>query len=107
MRKLLAVVLFGFTIPGVAFCQYGSEALTKRKQDDWMRCLKSSYRSQRSKTSDKNMAAEISMQACASEEEVLWTYSAENGVPRFSIFTSQGTNEKSVDRRRPLRAFQV
>jgi hypothetical protein len=95
MHKFLAAALLGLTIPGAAFCQYGGDVLTKKKQDDWMRCLKSSYRNQRAKTIDKNMAAELSMQACASEEEALWTYSAENGVPK-SVFMHLKAQTKKV-----------
>lgn len=96
MRLFLAAVLLASsTLPSTVFSQYGGQALTKKKQDDWMRCLKSSYKSQRAKTADKNMAAELSMQACASEEEALWTYSAESGVPR-SVFMHLKTQTKKV-----------
>jgi hypothetical protein len=57
----------------------------KRVQDRWMQCLKSSFQINRKQTPDPNAAAEMAFQACATEEDELWTMSAAVGVPRSSF----------------------
>jgi hypothetical protein len=58
---------------------------TKAMQDRWMRCLKASYQVRKRETRDQNAAAEMALQACSTEEDELWTYSAQAGVPRSSF----------------------
>jgi hypothetical protein len=57
----------------------------KRIQDHWMQCLRASFQINRKKIPDLNLAVEKAFQACATEEEELWTFSAANGVPRDSF----------------------
>jgi len=65
---VLLIVLIA--VSGAAFSQ---ESVIKKRQDDWTRCLKSSFAIQKTETRDKNLAAERSFQACASEEDALRT----------------------------------
>lgn len=57
-------------------------SLVKRKQDQWMTCLKDSFRISRKQNADPNLAAEMAFQACTTEEQDLWAFSAAAGVPR-------------------------
>jgi hypothetical protein len=45
--------------------------ITKRLQNSWARCLEQSYGVNSARMPDKNAAAEMSFQACASEERDL------------------------------------
>jgi hypothetical protein len=46
----------------------------RKLQNKWARCLNQSYRVTRKQTSDKGAAAEMSFQACGSEEQDLTSY---------------------------------
>ncbi len=51
--------------------------LTRKLQNNWGRCLNGSYPIARKQTPDKNAAAELAFQACATEEQDLasWVHS--------------------------------
>jgi hypothetical protein len=49
-------------------------ALTHKLQNRWGKCLTSSYHITVRQTPDKNAAAEMALQACATEEQNLATY---------------------------------
>jgi hypothetical protein len=42
--------------------------VTRKLQNHWSQCLEQSYRTARTRTPDKNAAAEMAFQACSSEE---------------------------------------
>jgi hypothetical protein len=95
-----AVILgIGFTIlsQGMAHAQTGDQfaGITKRLQDEWMTCLKSSFKVTSTQTADRNAAAEMSFHACASEENALSSYSAGLGAPR-SMFAYLKSQTKQV-----------
>ena len=48
--------------------------VTRKLQNHWAQCLEPSYRTARTKTPDKNAAAEMAFQACASEEQDLASF---------------------------------
>lgn len=48
-----------------------TSAITKQLQDNWNRCLEQSYQITRTQTPDNNAAAEMTFQACSSEERDL------------------------------------
>jgi PBP1b-binding outer membrane lipoprotein LpoB len=48
--------------------------VTRKLQNHWAQCLEPSYKAARAKTIDKNAAAEMAFQACASEEQDLASY---------------------------------
>jgi len=45
--------------------------VTRKLQNHWHQCLEESYRNAKTRTPDKNAAAEMAFQACASEEQDL------------------------------------
>ena len=49
-------------------------SVTRKLQNHWAQCLEPSYKAARAKTPDKNAAAEMAFQACASEEQDLTSY---------------------------------
>jgi hypothetical protein len=69
--------------------------VVKRKQDQWMACLKSSFRLYRKQTIDPNAAAERAFLACTTEEDDLRAFSADAGVPR-SAFAGLKSATKQV-----------
>lgn len=77
-------VAFG-AIPKTSALAQSTTDLTKAMQDRWMRCLKASYQVRKKETRDQNAAAEMALQACSTEEDELWTYSAQAGVPRSAF----------------------
>ena len=48
-----------------------STSVIRKFQNRWSQCLEPSYRIARTKTPDKNAAAEMAFAACASEEQAL------------------------------------
>ena len=70
MRIVVAISMLLITTAA-----FGQESLVKRRQDDWMKCLRASYRIQVGETRDKNLAAERAFQACTTEEDALKTQS--------------------------------
>lgn len=88
----LALLIFG-----AARAQTGNEVarITKQLQDQWMTCLKSSFKVTSIQTPDRNVAAEMSFQACVSEENALSSYSAERGTPP-SLFAYLKSQTKQV-----------
>jgi hypothetical protein len=71
--KMKIVAAIGLLL--ITTATFGQESIVKRRQDDWMKCLKASYKIQASQTKDKNLAAERALQACTTEEEALRTES--------------------------------
>ena len=72
--------------------------LAKTMQDRWMRGLNACYQIRKKETRDQNAAAEMALQAFSIEEDELWTYSAQAGVPRSALIhlkaaTKQVLNE--------------
>jgi hypothetical protein len=65
--------------------------ITKRLEDAWMACLKSSFQVTSTETRDKNQAAEMAFSSCKTEEDALWTDAAEVGTPpsMFAYLKSQ------------------
>jgi hypothetical protein len=54
-----------------SFAQESTLSPVRRAQNHWDRCLEESYRIARKNNEDKNLAAEVAFQACASEENEL------------------------------------
>ena len=48
--------------------------LVRKLQNHWSQCLEQSYRTTRTRTPDKNTAAEMAFQGCSSEEQDLASY---------------------------------
>jgi hypothetical protein len=90
---LASLVIFAAT----AFAQSTGD-LTKAMQDRSMRCLKESYQVRKKQTPDRNAAAEMALQACLTEEDELWTYFEQAGVPR-SVFVHLKAATKRFDGR--------
>lgn len=82
---VLASALIFAAIPKTCAVAQSTGDLTKTMQDRWMRCLKASYQVRKRETRDQNAAAEMALQACSTEEDELWTYSAQAGVPRSAF----------------------
>src|SRR5438132_1285923 len=61
---LAGALLIAFTF--VVEAQSTSNVV-KRKQDQWMSCLKGSFRVNRKQTVDPNLAAEMAFRACSTE----------------------------------------
>jgi hypothetical protein len=78
------VIFILVALTGGASAQTTSGTI-KRIQDRWMQCLKSSFQINRKQVADPNAAAELAFGACATEEEELWSMSANSGVPRSSF----------------------
>lgn len=57
---------------------------TRKLQNHWGGCLEQSYRSALRKTDDKNAAAEMAFQACASEEQDLISFTNVGIPPQYS-----------------------
>jgi hypothetical protein len=81
--------------PALAAQRVDQGTIVKRRQDEWMRCLKETYGESRKKKMEKNAAAELALAACASEEQSLAALSAEAGVPPSS-FTHLKAQTKKV-----------
>jgi hypothetical protein len=58
--------------------------IIRKLQNHWHQCLEQSYRTTRAKTLDKNAAAEMAFQECASEEQDLASFSNVNIPPQYS-----------------------
>jgi hypothetical protein len=69
--------------------------ISKRLQDAWTTCLTSSFAIQEKETADPNAAAEPAFQACQTEEDALFTFDAEHGIPR-SVDEYAKSQEKQV-----------
>jgi hypothetical protein len=82
---VLASGLIFATIPKSRAVAQSTGDLTKTMQGRWMRCLKASYQVRKKETRDQNAAAEMALQACTTEGDELWTYSAQAGVPRSAF----------------------
>jgi hypothetical protein len=79
---LVCACLVAFSVIAEAQSTAG---VVKRKQDQWMACLKSSFRLNQKQTVDPNAAAEMAFLACTTEEDDLRALSADAGVPRSSF----------------------
>lgn len=58
--------------------------VTRKLQNHWSQCLEQSYRTARTKTPDKNAAAEMAFAACASEEQDLASFINAQIPPAYS-----------------------
>jgi hypothetical protein len=85
MRTILALCLLA-GLAASASAQSTAD-IVKRKQDAWMRCLKESYGVNHKHNPDRNAAMEMAFRACTTEEDDLWNYSAQSGVPRSSFMS--------------------
>ena len=61
-----------------------STSVIRKLQNRWSQCLEPSYRIARTKTPDKNAAAEMAFAACASEEEDLASFVNTRVPPQYS-----------------------
>ncbi len=57
---------------------------TTNVTNHWHQCLEESYRNSRTRTPDKNAAAEMAFQACASEEQDLTAFTNARIPPQYS-----------------------
>jgi hypothetical protein len=95
--NMLASALIIVAISTSALAQSTGD-LTKAMQDRWMRCLKESYQVRKKQTPDRNAAAEMALRACSTEEDELWTYSEQAGVPRnIFIHLKAATKQVLID----------
>ena len=85
MRTILALCLLA-GLAASASAQSTAD-IVKRKQDAWMCCLKESYGVNHKHNPDRNAAMEMAFRACTTEEDDLWNYSAQSGVPRSSFMS--------------------
>ena len=97
VRGVRLVLSFPFLL-ALTVCVSAQTAtdIVKRKQDAWMRCLKESYGVNRKRTPDRNAAMEMAFQACATEEDDLWAYSAQSGVPRSSFMALKSATKQVI-----------
>jgi hypothetical protein len=58
--------------------------VTRKLQNHWHQCLEQSYRTARTKTPDKNVAAEMAFSACTSEEQDLASFTNAQIPPQYS-----------------------
>jgi hypothetical protein len=58
--------------------------VTRKLQNHWHQCLEQSYRTARTKTPDKNVAAEMAFAACTSEEQDLASFTNAQIPPQYS-----------------------
>ena len=70
--------------------------IVKRKKDAWMRCLRESYNVNHRRNPDRNAAMEMAFKACATEEDDLWVYSAQSGVPRSSFMALKSATKQVI-----------
>ena len=70
-------------------------SITRRLQNNWDRCLDQSYQVTRTKTPDKNAAAELAFQACSSEEQDL--VSASYAAPMLQPHLRAETKRVLID----------
>jgi hypothetical protein len=64
--------------------------------DRWLACLKSSFHIDPKKKADRNAAAEMAFQACATEEEEFQAESDEAGMPHSSFAHLKATIKQSL-----------
>jgi hypothetical protein len=75
-------------------------SVIRKLQNRWSQCLEPSYRIARTKTPDKNAAAEMAFAACASEEQALASFvntqvpAAYSGIPALRAGVKQVLVEK-------------
>jgi hypothetical protein len=94
MRSLIAIaILIVWSIDASA---QNTADIVKRKQDSWMRCLKESYGVNRKRSPDRNAAMEMAFQACGTEENDLWAYSAQAGVPQSSFMSLKSATKQVI-----------
>jgi len=70
--------------------------LAKSMQDQWKRCLRNSYETYERRTPNKNSAAELAFQFCATQEETLWIYSSESGVSQSAFAQSKVAAKRAL-----------
>jgi hypothetical protein len=58
--------------------------VTRKLQNHWSQCLEQSFRTARTKTPDKNAAAEMAFAACDSEEQDLASFVNAQIPPQYS-----------------------
>ena len=89
MKLFLAIAMVLF-----ASGAFSQESLVKRRQDEWMKCLRASYAIQSKETRDKNLAAERSFQSCSTEEDALRAQSI--GVPASSFASLKSATKQMI-----------
>ena len=94
MQLVLSVFVFLFLT--ICVSAQTTPDIVKRKQNAWMRCLKESYGVNRKQTSDRNAAMEMAFRACVTEENDLWAYSAQAGVPRSSFLALKSATKEII-----------
>jgi PBP1b-binding outer membrane lipoprotein LpoB len=84
MSRLLTLMAFALLLAGCSAAPQPAPQpvaaapdttnVTRKLQNHWAQCLEPSYKAARAKTTDKNAAAEMAFQACASEEADLASF---------------------------------
>jgi len=93
--RILSVLVMLSLLTGSASGQSTAD-IVKRKQDAWMRCLRESYGVNRKRTPDRSAAMEMAFQACGTEEDDLWAYSAQSGMPRSSFLALKSATKQVI-----------